>query len=385
MKNSLIVFLVALLLSFLASPVEGAPVINNSSGNVIDGLSINISGSGFGTKTQAAPVVWDDFDGGSNGNDISGQNPAVGSSWGNLHGHSPVYASENNRASSSTLNAKLELSSSGSTGRTISQTGLSINEGSKLFLSFWLRFDWGTIGGGDTRQIKSWRIFWEGEQGEWNEFDRDYIYATNWTSPNPPFRSRLSCLYDGNSNTNRDIGVTSGSFKYLPDEKWLRHEVAIQVSSAPNTADGAVKYWLSQADFTGAIEKHIDHSDYIMIAASPNDDIWNSFFLGQWMGNTTEPFSTTLYYDDVYFDTSWQRVEIGDNATWADCTHREIQVPTAWSSSSITATVNQGSFKNGDSAYLFVVDGDGNVSNGYPITIGGNAPPSPPSGLQVVD
>jgi len=60
-------------------------------------------------------------------------------------------------------------------------------------------------------------------------------------------------------------------------------------------------------------------------------------------------------------------------------------MPTTWSDSSIYITVNQGSFKNGDNAFLFVVDKDGNVSSGYPITIASNAPPSPPSSLKIVD
>ena len=52
--------------------------------------------------------------------------------------------------------------------------------------------------------------------------------------------------------------------------------------------------------------------------------------------------------------------------------------------------MNQGSFENGDSAFLFVVDEDGNVSSGHPITFGASggeqpSPPSPPSGLKIVD
>ena len=78
-----------------------------------------------------------------------------------------------------------------------------------------------------------------------------------------------------------------------------------------------------------------------------------------------------LGFDDVYFDNTRARVEIGNVSSWEACTHREIQLPTAWSDNSITITVNQSSFKDGDTAYLFVVDADGNVSNGYPITIGG--------------
>jgi hypothetical protein len=57
--------------------------------------------------------------------------------------------------------------------------------------------------------------------------------------------------------------------------------------------------------------------------------------------------------------------------------YREIKVPSAWSDGSIKITVNQGSFQAGETAYLFVVDSDGNVNpTGFPIVIGkryGNA------------
>lgn len=48
---------------------------------------------------------------------------------------------------------------------------------------------------------------------------------------------------------------------------------------------------------------------------------------------------------------------------------------TSWSASSIQATVRTGSFSNG-TAYLFVVDSDGNVSSGYEVTVGSGSTPS---------
>ncbi|MCD6288604.1 MAG: hypothetical protein J7M12_05765, partial [Candidatus Hydrogenedentes bacterium] len=58
----------------------------------------------------------------------------------------------------------------------------------------------------------------------------------------------------------------------------------------------------------------------------------------------------------------------GNASTWSACTHREIQIPTAWSNDTITFTVNQGSFPYG-TAYLYVVDSTGAWNeNGYPIT-----------------
>ena len=71
------------------------------------------------------------------------------------------------------------------------------------------------------------------------------------------------------------------------------------------------------------------------------------------------------YWDDVYVDNSWARVEVGDSSTYANCTHREMQIPSSWSNSSVTVTVNQGSLSSLSGKYLFVVDENGDVSSGY--------------------
>ncbi|MGB3209624.1 MAG: hypothetical protein WBB19_02855 [Desulforhopalus sp.] len=68
-------------------------------------------------------------------------------------------------------------------------------------------------------------------------------------------------------------------------------------------------------------------------------------------------------YDDLYFSGTQARVEIGNAATWDACTRREIQIPTAWGTSSVTAKANFGAFNYGNTAYLYVVDSKGNISN----------------------
>ena len=86
-----------------------------------------------------------------------------------------------------------------------------------------------------------------------------------------------------------------------------------------------------------------------------------------------------FYIDDPYiqFGTQ-QRVEIGNNAVFENCTHREIQPALTWSDTGITGTFNRGSFEVGDTVYFFVVDENGVASDGYPVTIGGlpNTPSS---------
>ena len=80
-----------------------------------------------------------------------------------------------------------------------------------------------------------------------------------------------------------------------------------------------------------------------------------------------------VYFDDAYADLTQARVEMSASATW-DATvqvAKEIQIPTAWSDTGISAAVNAGQFEPGDTAYVYVVDDTGAVSTGYQITIPG--------------
>jgi hypothetical protein len=101
------------------------------------------------------------------------------------------------------------------------------------------------------------------------------------------------------------------------------------------------------------------------------------------------PQAQTSYIDDIYIDNTFQHVVIGNASTYSASTHFEVQPPTSWSATSAAVTVNQGSFANGASAYLYVKDSTGAVnSNGYSITFGSGGggdttPPNAPSGLSV--
>ena len=56
---------------------------------------------------------------------------------------------------------------------------------------------------------------------------------------------------------------------------------------------------------------------------------------------------------------------MGDAPKYDDCTHREIQIPSAWSEASITVDVNVGKFTSGSFVYLFVIEEDGKKSTGF--------------------
>ena len=74
---------------------------------------------------------------------------------------------------------------------------------------------------------------------------------------------------------------------------------------------------------------------------------------------------------EIYIDSTFSRVMLGDASTYANSRHFEMQPPTSWATGSISINVNQGSFANGSTAYLYVVDSAGAVnSDGAAITFG---------------
>jgi len=86
--------------------------------------------------------------------------------------------------------------------------------------------------------------------------------------------------------------------------------------------------------------------------------------------------SAFRFFDELYVDTTWSRVMLGNSKTLASCSILEPQIPSAWSTSEITVTINLGGL-SGSKAYLYVFDSNNAPSNanafgsskGYPVKI----------------
>jgi len=117
--------------------------------------------------------------------------------------------------------------------------------------------------------------------------------------------------------------------------------------------------------------------------SSPNWDEVDPMFEGNYSATGTYN-NFKRWWSQIYIDNTWQRVYLGARSTWATNTQwtRELLIPTAWAAdgTSITArVVNPGTFANGSTAYIYVVDSTGAVNaTGKDVTIGGSG--SPPTG-----
>ena len=139
-------------------------------------------------------------------------------------------------------------------------------------------------------------------------------------------------------------------------------ELIVQASTYGNK-DGelTVLYDCDEAGSGTIMTRDSTDSDYMVMNYVIHGVLANK---GSW--DPAWSTSNRMWADDVYLDTTWARVMVGDASTWSGCTHKEMQVPSAWSGSSITITVHEGDFSSFSGKYVYVVDSEGRVnSNGY--------------------
>ena len=161
--------------------------------------------------------------------------------------------------------------------------------------------------------------------------------------------------------------------------------------------DGAIKYW----ELTDSgVQIRVDRSNFNTFypqgtllpsgqcgSNNPASATYRTVYLNAY-GRATPPSHPT--FDDFYLATgpnARARVEIGNQPSYTASTKLAILTTSSWTSSSITATMRQGIFRPGDTAYVFVFDANGNVSSAsQAITLGGTTPvdtlaPSAPQNL----
>ena len=326
-----------ILILLYAINCNSAPVISNIAGSVSNGQSITISGSGFGSRNSILPQFWDTVD---------NQNQYIGITEGSsvpVGGTNPWGANAGNKVKITKVNQRHPNSTMSYTASNQYDAKLdnhTINAASQFYVSWWFNPSAAvTMGGGASNKL----IRVSNSQDEVNK-TYSWAYTGGWAD----------YVYAGNYCQN---GGSLGWFSNDPPNMantWNRLEVWFDSTTQ--------KY----NSYVNGIANHTSDISWNLCSPFQMDKVWA---IG-WESNVS---TNTLTYlmDDIYIDNTIARIEICPGNTWSSRGKCEIQIPSAWSASSITATVNQGSFADGATAYLYVVDGVGAVnSNGYPIPFG---------------
>jgi len=343
-------YLITLIIILIPFICEAAPSVSSYTGDVADGNSIVLSGANFGTG--ATIHKWDDFDGGANEEDI-------GNGWSlpDADNH-PVYSNSNNRTNS-TLNA---YSNNGTDDLEYDHNATL----STVYATFWI---YSTRSITDNTYNNKWgKIWYDGVDSH-----PEITLISQWSGPGTQCN-----LCDQGLNY-----VFVDSINNLTVSTWERVEIYAEESTAPGgtfdgTEDGNVYVWQQTGGEGNAFTLTASQEN---VATNNNGSSrhWERVCLMEY--NRSSGGATTTRVDDIYIASSRARVEIGDNADYNNCSHREMQIPENWTSSNVSFTVNQGSFNLGDDAYIFIVDQAGNVSNSFEVVWGGEIQDPGPPGI----
>lgn len=340
----------------LGGHAMGAPAISSVAGSTVNGQTITVYGSGFGSGSAAPEWLGANIESGNVGSNFSKSGWDMAS-----YGWSPVkYSSSAVHSGSKTLQTTVSPSNNWN-GEFVYHLPNAIGPGEKLFVSWWVKYNGGTNG--------QWKMLRLSGKDTVVDGSQEMVFF-NWLSS-----SRQLVLDPGTSN---DQTFWPSSNVYPQgDNKWYRMDVYVEASSAGSrngTArvtryDGSTTNNFSAGSLgthqsSGDTYSHVIFQNYIGNGISGNVDIW---------------------MDDIYIQNGQARVELCDSSSWSNRGHCEIQIQQAWSDGSVQAKVNTGSFTNGQNLYLYVVDAAGNVNaSGYQFAVCDTcmAPPMPPSGIQ---
>jgi hypothetical protein len=326
-------------------------VIDCVSGTVAHGQSITIVGSGFGTKSPAAPITFNDFEAGSSGAVLDEPGWEV---WSVPAGNDPSYSTAQTRGAAGESQSAFQ-NFVGAYGSSMSLHGLS-----GLDDLYFHGYYYAAPSGAPTRNTKL--LFLSGPDAwgfpEIRFFDMYYPDSAEGNGHNQ--FGNCTGGYDGLDD---DDNWHSGSI--YPNE-WVRMEAYAHFGTA-GQRDGSV--WLQRRTET-MVDRGPDSPEAVL-----RSDGCDYEQLLVWSYHADDEGSPTpgleLYWDEIYVDNTQARVELGNASTWTSSTHFEIQLPTAWEESTVTVTVRRGTFAPSSTAYVYLVNRDGTFNEqGFPVTIG---------------
>lgn len=368
MDNKLSVKIVLIICCIIPSTCIAAPDIDVATGTFSDGGTINITGTGFGT-TGPNVVLFDTFEKGTSGANISTvTNSADVANWTaseRMGATVPLYT--NAYALSGTKSMAIDYRVGYGSGPSLTYSNV---QNSDILVSWWQYIPTNRDVPGTNNSADggpNWKWFWIGDQND------DWPWGSDYS---------IQCLSStcSSSTTIGSLDDTGTPARY--DGKWYTPLFSkgtwMRVTVAMRNATSGGYAW--QQEINGSSNSVVD--SVINVVTAHSDDPWNVLVIP---GFGRSDNNSVVYIDDVYVATgagARARVEMGNASTYSASTNLALITPTAWSDTSITATVRQGSFSDEESAYLYVVHADGTMNaNGYPVTIGSGAPAHAAGGL----
>lgn len=407
----------------LTAAAWAAPGSLSLVGNLVHGQAATVTGSSFGSKSPAAPLWWDDTEGGTDGALVpeSGEMTWVTSTLIGSNKHynevAPTGVTENSGYSNIRYRNVGEKSISGphdkstkyimgchddqgecAGGEVGQNVGLNVSDASThddWYVSYYVRLDsaWPAFNSYNNYKFFVWEaaapydIYSSGGtnyeaaggcSGGTTGNRRSPQCDDDWIAPNIYYIQGSNCG-DGNSYP----VVTESTDVTNPLKEWVRAERILDytgdyyrvlydnVPMYDTTVDGDCTLSLNNGSAIGGATLEGFWKRCDCFPGDPGTCVAPESGTGDMLDD-----DACRFFDDVYIDTTMARVMLCTSQTYptaasATC---EPQIPSAWSTTSITFTVNQGAIAGG-TAYLFVFD-SANDSNatGLAVTLAPSQP-----------
>jgi hypothetical protein len=315
------------------------PVITSVSGSLTDGSTLTINGYRFGTKSSETPIIHDDFEGGTLGDDIS-----TDANWTDYNGSgNGTMKYSNSQSYIGTQSARCYFPNESSTFDSVYHDGLGITE---MYVSFECYVNEIT----NTLTSQVMKIFRCNSSPTVYVSNPGFRLTTRPTSPGA-YDLDASDRYADGLNPATVINESAWNLN-----EWTRVEVWVRLSSTLGGSDGIAKAWY----------RGVKTYDLISgITWAGGNRVIDSIILPAM--NDRDGCEWEIFTDNVYVDDTPRRVEISNSPTWeAATTDKVVQVPTAWSNTSISVTAQGLSALGVGSKYLYVIDDNNETNNnGY--------------------
>ncbi len=318
-----------------------------TSGSLVHGQPFFLTGTGFGTKSPATPDKYDDFSGGATGETVTNGWTATSNCTAQDGPHNnldiPIYADDPVRGQSA-LAAQCRFHDlSGSSHYTsASQIKFTLNtSAASFYLDAYMQLK-NVTGTNETMQNFKWlAVLYNGNNSR-------LLYQQNFG---------VDCNVVGDSS------LLAGSYDYrfpgagglLPQyvDTWIHIQMLGRMDSTRDANDGILKFWVDHT-----LLLNLTNFRYRGSGWPEGSGLFDAVEVGQYRTPSNETDECTTNWANVYFDTSWARLELGNDAVYDDCTIREIQKPLTWGTTALSFTVNKGALSAG-AVHLFVFDSTG--------------------------
>jgi hypothetical protein len=331
------------------------PIISSVSGTFSHNSTVTLTGSGFGSKSHAAPLKWDNFENGIPGSDISSTGY-----WLNHDESGDIKFTTNRLRTAFSIRSVVDKMTYSWPRTTPDGNFYHLDVwpyAGKKYLTGYLYIDFVNLNTPGEWQAKLIHVLSGSEHADWPVL----ALQSWWTENGQP----------GNNGSYFEFQYTGGGWPSIWDDwaragEWLRFEIEWQDSAGSTATDGFARFSVYHPN-----ENVVSVTRTGTTMAADGITISTPHF-GYLLVNENNGHEVDTYWDDIYMDDSWSRVEVCNGAIYSNRSNCEIQIPhTTWTDGQLQIKVNQGSFADDSTAYLYVIDASGNASAGKQITFAG--------------